>query len=300
MRQIGTIPRTLDPSGFCDYLLSQGISTRVNESSAGWEIWVHNEDRVAAAREQLQAYLADPSASQYRESAQVAEGIRREEKRRDRAYQRQVRDLSGRYDGLNFRGRPLTIILMAICIPLFLVTQLSPRAWRIVWDNLGFFPYEVLLRRDDLTLGLKAIHEGQVWRLVTPALLHVNTLHLIFNMWATWIEGTLIEYCKGTRTLFLLFIVSAVTSNIGQYLYEISFEQRLTPWGGISGVGYALFGYIWMKSEFDRSSGIRLPPGAVRTMILWLLLGFTGVINMANGAHVTGLIVGILFGLAGL
>jgi hypothetical protein len=33
-------------------------------------------------------------------------------------------------------------------------------------------------------------------------------------------------------------------------------------------------------------------------MLLWLLLGFTGILRMANGAHVVGLIVGILFGLA--
>jgi hypothetical protein len=33
-------------------------------------------------------------------------------------------------------------------------------------------------------------------------------------------------------------------------------------------------------------------------MLLWLLLGFTGFLPMANGAHLAGLLVGICFGLA--
>ena len=43
-----------------------------------------------------------------------------------------------------------------------------------------------------------------------------------------------------------------------------------------------------------------LHPSTVRIMLFWLLLGFTGYRRIANGAHLVGLVVGILFGLARL
>ena len=51
-------------------------------------------------------------------------------------------------------------------------------------------------------------------------------------------------------------------------------------------------------NQLLRESGMMLHPSSVRWMLLWLLLGFTGILRMANGAHVVGLIVGMLFGLA--
>jgi GlpG protein len=123
-------------------------------------------------------------------------------------------------------------------------------------------------------------------------------MHLIFNVWAMSVLGSLIEYRRGTRTLLILVLLSAVASNVGEFLYQVFITQQVHGWGGISGVVYALFGYVWMKGHTEPESGMMLHPSSVRWMLLWLLLGFTGILRMANGAHVVGLIVGMLFGLA--
>ena len=69
---------------------------------------------------------------------------------------------------------------------------------------------------------------------------------------------------------------------------------------GISGVVYALFGYIWMKGRVSPEQGMILHPNTVRLMLGWLVLGFVlRMMHMANGSHVLGLIVGMLYGLAG-
>jgi GlpG protein len=299
LRQIGTLPSTTDPQVLGDYLLSQGVASRALQSAEGWAIWVLDEDKVESARAAFLAYQQNPDDSRYSGASSAAEAARREQARRDREYRKNVRDMRGQYDGLNFPRRPLTIILMAICIAVYIGTMVSRHSHFVIWDNLGFFSFAALVNRQDLSGGLAAIHAGEVWRLVTPIFLHVNLMHLAFNMWATWIEGTLIEYCRGTRTLAVLTFVSAVTSNVGQFIYEVNFDCQLNQFGGISGVGYALFGYIWMKSLYEPEHGMRMHPATVRMMILWLLLGFSGFgIPMANGAHVVGLIVGVLFGLA--
>jgi GlpG protein len=299
VRQIGTLPSSKDPNVFGDYLLSLGVTSRAVQSANGWAVWVHDEDKVDQARAELQAYEKNPDDPRYAGAGTAAQEARREEARRHREFRKNVRDMSGRYESLNFRGRPLTVILIAICIAVHLGTMVSKPAYYHIWDSLGFFPFAVLLNQHDLTGGLAAIHSGELWRLITPIFLHVGLLHLAFNMWATWILGTLIEYCRGTKTLLALTLLSGVTSNVGQYVYEVNFESQLTLFGGISGVGYALFGYIWMKSLRAPEHGMRIHPAAVRTMLLWLLLGFTGFLRMANGAHMAGLIVGVLFGLAG-
>lgn len=69
----------------------------------------------------------------------------------------------------------------------------------------------------------------------------------------------------------------------------------------MSGVAYALFGYIWMKGQHEPEQGMILHPSTVQTMLFWLVLcmmGFVG--NVANAAHVVGVAVGIICGLARL
>src|SRR5262249_60151130 len=92
----------------------------------------------------------------------------------------------------------------------------------------------------------------------------------------------------------LFVLIPAVSSNVAQ------FEYSGTPlFGGMSGVVYGLFGYIWMKSRFDPSAGLYMDPRNSIIMIVWLFLCMTGAVgHIANAAHVAGVIVGIGVGYA--
>ena len=149
--------------------------------------------------------------------------------------------------------------------------------------------------RDD---GLAPIMAGQVWRLVTPIFLHFGILHILFNTWAISLEGTLIETRRGTLRLAVIVLVSAVLSNLGQYLYmDRADPEGLHVFGGLSGVGYALFGYLWMKGQYEPEQGMILHPNTITTMLFWLVLCMTGLVGpIANAAHVVGLLVGVAFG----
>ena len=57
LRQLGTLPKELDPKVFADYLLTLGMKTRVDERPDGGRLWIYNEDHLERAREELSGYL---------------------------------------------------------------------------------------------------------------------------------------------------------------------------------------------------------------------------------------------------
>ena len=72
--------------------------------------------------------------------------------------------------------------------------------------------------------------------------------------------------------------------------------------GGMSGVVFGLLGFAWVKTRHDPNSGLVLRSDVFVFMMIWLLLGFSGIlksafgISVANWAHAGGLIAGVLAG----
>jgi GlpG protein len=136
---------------------------------------------------------------------------------------------------------------------------------------------------------LVAIRRGQVWRLVTPIFLHFGILHLVFNMF--WLRdlGGMIELRRGTWRLALIVLAAAVIPNLAQYFWAGPF------FGGMSGVVYALFGYVWIKGRYEPHLGLGVSQETAFIMLAWLVLCMTGWVgDIANAAHVAGLVVGVV------
>lgn len=302
MRQIGTLPKSLDPRAFADYLLALGMKTRVDDRPEGWDLWIYNEDHLARARDELEAYLREPADPRYHAAAQTAETIRRNEKQLDKKFRKNYRDASDVWGAPGFRQRPLTTLLIVASVIIFIGQNLPPGEFQRL--PTGFPLVQLLLfssvtqdEHGQLHMGLEDIHSGQVWRLITPALMHVNFIHILFNMLWMRLLGTMIEVRRGTLRLLVLFLVSAAVSNYGQYLWYVRMEEVKFAMG-MSGVIYALFGYVWMKGLYEPEQRMGMSQGNVNLMIGWLFLCMTGVIGpIGNAAHFVGLVVGIIFGL---
>jgi GlpG protein len=127
--------------------------------------------------------------------------------------------------------------------------------------------------------------------LITPIFIHFGLQHLLFNMLVLRDLGGIVETCQGSRRLALLVVVFALGSNLGQYVLAGPF------FGGMSGVLYGIFGYIWVRSQCDPGSGLALSPLTVGIMLVWFFLCLYGVVGtVANGAHGVGLVMGIVWG----
>jgi GlpG protein len=297
LRQIGTLPKGLAPKVFADHLLALQIKARIDERPEGSDVWIYNEDQVARAREELQVYLSQPDDPRFRNAVPAAQAVRRQQKQLDKQFRKNFREVTDLWAAPGFRRRPLTVALIATCVIVYLF-QRSEDGFQ--WENRLFFTSFYVDREGALRdNGLEPILHGEVWRMVTPIFMHStnNLLHILFNMMCLNAFGTMIEVRRGTLRLAGLVLIAAVISNFGEYFYDIRAHGHAVPSLGFSGVGYALFGYIWMKGLHEPEQGMAVHPNTVNIMMLWLVVCMTGWLGpIANAAHVMGLVVGVTLG----
>jgi len=131
---------------------------------------------------------------------------------------------------------------------------------------------------------------SEIYRLVTPAFIHFSVLHILFNLCWWWYLGGRVEKILGKQTLITVLILSAIVSNTAQALLVNG------NFGGLSGVNYALAGFVWYCGTIYKSKSLMLPNNIFIFLVVWLLLGFVEVlpISMANWAHLFGLLSGLM------
>ena len=113
-------------------------------------------------------------------------------------------------------------------------------------------------------------------------------VHFVFNLLWWCMLGGRIEHKLGTSFLILLFVITAVVSNLAQLI------AAGPNFGGLSGVVYGVLGFVWFIGWLRPSWGIDLPKPVIGFMLLWLILGYADIlwVNMANAAHTAGLVSG--------
>ena len=319
MRQIGTLKTSDEAERFAAYLVTQEIASHAEPDGDTFIIWVKNEDQIPAAKTALEAFLAAPNDPKYSNVHAQAQAKLREERARRESARKNVVEMRGQWKqpggGISFRQTPLTLLLIGLTIYVGYLTQVSSRQIYPAHEYLNFcrividpenHQFSVPLDADGQLDGLQQIRQGQLWRLVTPIFIHYGWPHLIFNMLWLFSLGGRIERKYGAWRLALLVLTIAIFSNVCQYFWEGS-----PRFGGMSGVNYGLFGFLWIKSLFFPNLGLELNSQTVFVMFFWLVLCMAsdmppfdqmldGIGKVANTAHVVGLAAGMAISAAPL
>ncbi len=285
MRSIGNLPNEQQARLFGDYLLAQGIRNEVEaDTDSSWMVWVADDDHLSEAGEFLQRFRSDPNSAEFARKAADAERVRSEEKKSQEAWRRKVRGRRSIFPAMGvYSPGPLTFVLVCACAAVAAFSDLGKNQEAIRGLFISYF-----VPAGGWFLEVRA---GEFWRLFTPMLIHFGWTHIIFNMLWLFRLGSMIEGLQGQGRFTLLVLGIAGLSNVAQYVYDGP------GFGGMSGVNYGLFGYVWMRGKHDPSSGLYLTPQDKMMMLVWFVICFTGAVGpIANTAHTGGLIAGVVWG----
>jgi len=288
MRHIGTFASEAQARFFTDFLLSRDIRSHLEpESDRSWSIWIRDEDQIVEAQAALQRFQANPTAPEFQKAPEAAAKARQAEAEDLAKYRKRVRSGRSVFPKMGGYGLGLlTFSLMLVCFYVAVFSKLGSdnewlRAWHISdpMDYTGRF--------------LPEVSQGQFWRLFTPIFIHYGPFHLIFNMMYFYQLGSMIESRQNSLFLLAFIAVSAALSNVAEY----ALSHHYSNFGGMSGVLYALAGYIWMRGKYNPSSGLYLDRQNVVYLLVWLVVCYTRIMGpVANTCHVVGLLVGMAWG----
>lgn len=203
--------------------------------------------------------------------------------------------------GFDFRqtikNYPVTLVLIMLSIFGFLIAELGITRVLdlLVIQSLDRSSLPGLIDIPTRISTAEYLAHGHYWRLFTPVFLHFGLLHITFNMLWMWELGKRIELQGGSIHLLSVVLVIGIASN----LYQAA-DTPYSVFGGMSGVIYGLLGYCAAFNVIAPSRPLQLPVAIYVLMLASLAIGYMGVLDflarMANTAHLSGLILGLIMG----
>jgi len=173
------------------------------------------------------------------------------------------------------------------------------------WTTLGFTALSVLLYvlighgwdapgTDALlsvgALSSSAIADGQVWRLLSAAFVHVDGLHLVTNVTVLMALGAWLEPTLGHRRFLVIFVVGVILGGLAAFTANPSTLVA----GSSGGIVALMAGSVIVLGR--RGLGLGGMVLLIATCLAIVTLG-AGHMGIATSAHVGGLLGGVTAGL---
>lgn len=257
------------------------VATQAPETPLSWQAWValagarvREGDLVGATRAYREAERRAPAEKR----AQIASRLGWLNKEMGNT------SAAGRYFG---RARAVaftpvaTWAVLAVTVAISAWTLLTPTGRPLI---------------DLLSLDKELVRGGEYWRLLTVALVHGNPLHLLFNMYALFIVGPLVEALYGRFLFLAIYLLSAATGSVASYLV---FPNSSV---GASGAIFGLFGLVFVATCVHspaigrQARALTSQIGILIAINLAIGFGIGGFAQIDNAAHVGGLIAGSWLG----
>ena len=164
-----------------------------------------------------------------------------------------------------------TYILIAVNVAIYLGARTSARAYF------------------DLSLTSAGVANGDWWKLVTNGFMHDpgNIFHLLLNMYALFWLGRMIEPALGHARFLAIYFTALLCGSFGVLLLQA--DARAV---GASGAIFGLFGAALVMAR-NRNMNL-MQTGLVPVLVLNLIITFLPGSHIAYGAHLGGLIGGIV------
>ena len=178
--------------------------------------------------------------------------------------------------------RPTWVTWAAVgaCVAIFVGVNLQEDKRSLeVLSRFGFLPAEV-------------IWSGAWWGTLSSTFVHIDLIHVFFNLYWLWHLGRLMEDELGSLRLLGFYLGASLISSTSQLAVSD------TTGIGASGVVYAMFGFMWRsRSVYPKFQSI-IVQKTIKVFFIWLVACFfltaAKLMNIANAAHLSGLVYGVV------
>lgn len=180
-------------------------------------------------------------------------------------------------------ARSLLVINLAVFVAMIAYGWLYHQTWR------GPETGEVLI-----DFGMKvnrSVAEGEVWRLFTAMFLHIGVMHLLFNLYALYWFGPMVEGYYGHWRFLASYMIGGLFGSVASYAYVQA------PSAGASGAIFGLIGastiyFLRYRENFGQRGRLMLQ-NMIGVIAVNLVFGFS-IPGIDNASHLGGLIGGAL------
>jgi rhomboid protease GluP len=167
----------------------------------------------------------------------------------------------------------ITIGMLTFIILLFLVSVVTNSGAEIKYYFCDYGPF---------------IRNGEIYRLLTSSFIHIDIIPLIFNAYALYIVGTMIEGYYGKKKYAIIYFVSAISGSL------LSIAMSDVPSIGASGAIFGLLGsLLYFGYHYRVYFGSVILGKVIPVVIFNLAIGFMFP-EIDNFGHIGGLIGGFL------
>lgn len=177
----------------------------------------------------------------------------------------------------------VSMSLIGINVAAFLLTLAVGGNSSAFFQQGAMLSVSVLDRAGNVLTG---VAEGGYWRLITSAFLHENVLHILFNMYALYLFGPLVERALGVRRFIAAYFTVAVVSSV--FVYWLAAPNALTI--GASGAVFGLFAIALILL-------IRAGQDVTFLLVMLAINAFISLQgNISWQGHLGGFVAGLILG----
>jgi rhomboid protease GluP len=164
--------------------------------------------------------------------------------------------------------------------------------------SLYIYGYSTVINGADLLEEYGArvnllIRAGQVWRFLTPALLHGSIPHIFFNMYGLFIIGSLLERHFGHKRFLLLYVLTAFSGNVLSFILGNENGYSVGASTAVFGLVAAEGVFFFQNKKMFGDQAKRAIGNVAFIIAANLFLGLSPGID--NWGHVGGLLGGLIF-----
>lgn len=178
--------------------------------------------------------------------------------------------------------------------------KIPPVVLNLIIINVIVFVAQLVF---DSTLGLTDIlalypyNSGlfKPYQLVTHMFAHGGFLHILFNMYALWIFGSVLERIWGPKRFLIFYLICGLAAGLTQ-MFFVTTGAAIGASGAIMGL-LAAFAYTFPNTEFfiiPFPFPIKAKYMAAIFAAFDIFGGFAGSDNVAHFAHLGGLVMGLI------